>query len=624
MDLDNDDFRLPTPPPLPPGAPIYRLPLKSDRFPRFASVEYPGPVRSVNVALASVGGIDVVAKALSAEPAKPIELNLQPDNPFFHTIPAHTTKANNVVMKIVKKRRKKPSRDEQGRVIEEGVFTIEPVGIETQTVRFRAMADFQYVPKVSKEDPTMKLADAIRTLDIEGIRNFTMPQPEEDFPESAFMPPPSFSRHGLPQIFDMKPAASTVRQTTDSGVVRLVNQTRHKTRALQTILFAQQNVPQGPEELYLKELGRRDLIATEKRMRALLDERPVWTRTGMLNQLSSEEAKLMSVNKNIWPIVGYTFSDGPFRDLIIRFGYDPRQHPEARFYQHITFRNSANMRSKATLGTRGLIQAQSARTRRKGKEKEAQTSSHLSHTFDGKAVHSKVGNFQLCDISDPLCRSLIDSDEGVLPICSSDINEGWYAYDYFEQIRQVVRRKWQGLLSGLEVTDEDCADLLRWENSKDSREGQVKTQKKATTVVQAEKAGAKTGRKKGKGRRARSGSESEMDSESRRSSLGSGDDEDGDEGELGEEEEEAGGSGSDAARSRDPSSMSATPTASRRGGPTGRMPVRNSRAPWEMPKQKRTKAKQPETESQVLARLSRSLRRSTRGGGEATPGPSDL
>lgn len=29
-------------------------------------------------------------------------------------------------------------------------------------------------------------------------------------------------------------------------------------------------------------------------------------------------------------MVSYTFAEGPFRDLVIRFGYDPRKDPEAR------------------------------------------------------------------------------------------------------------------------------------------------------------------------------------------------------------------------------------------------------------------------------------------------------
>jgi hypothetical protein len=37
-------------------------------------------------------------------------------------------------------------------------------------------------------------------------------------------------------------------------------------------------------------------------------------------------------DKTIWPIIGYTFADGPFRDLVVRFGYDPRKDPEARLF----------------------------------------------------------------------------------------------------------------------------------------------------------------------------------------------------------------------------------------------------------------------------------------------------
>lgn len=29
-------------------------------------------------------------------------------------------------------------------------------------------------------------------------------------------------------------------------------------------------------------------------------------------------------------MVAYTFGDGPWRDLLVRFGYDPRKHPDAR------------------------------------------------------------------------------------------------------------------------------------------------------------------------------------------------------------------------------------------------------------------------------------------------------
>ncbi|BGP12809.1 hypothetical protein JCM10213_008070 [Rhodosporidiobolus nylandii] len=627
--MDDEELRLPTPPPLPPGAPAYRIPFNSDRFPRFATLENPGPVHSVDRALDQVGGVTKLADVL-ANPAhnKHVELNLQPDNPFFHTIPAHVADTRNVVVKITKRRRKRPVVGFDGAVIEEGVFTIEPVGIEHKTVRFRAMADFQFTPKIPKSDPTLALADAIRSMDIAGIRNFTMPEPAEDFPESLFLPPPSFSRHGLPQMFDMRAATSTVRQTTESGSVRLINATRHKTRALQTVLFVQPDVPKGPEETFLKELGRTELTEIETRMRGLLEVRPVWTRQGMLNQLAPDELKIMNNNKNIWPIIGYTFGDGPFRDLVVRFGYDPRQDPEARFYQNIQFRNAQNVREKALPGTRGLIQANSARNK-KDKEK-APATSNLSHEFDGQHVSSKVGNFQLCDISDPLCASLISSTAGLLDQCSSDANEGWFAYDYIEQIRQIVRRKWQALLNGYRVEDEDCADLLAWECSAESRAGQARS-RAAPTPAPKEGGGKGKGKaprksaaggkskaaKKGKGR-ARSGSESASASDTPSGSGGGSDDDD-----DGDDSSRASGSGGDGWSSAgDAGPSSSTPGPS---GAQGKKQRRKQvRAPWEQPRSRKNKVKAAEPENLVLSRLSRSVRRNSRGVNYHIPHPDEV
>lgn len=205
----------------------------------------------------------------------------------------------------------------------------------------------------------------------------------------------------------------------------------------------------------------------------------------------------------------------------------------------------------------------------------------LSHIFDGKQVYSKIGHFQLCDISDPLCRSLIDSPDGVLDFCSSDINEGWYAYDYFEQIRQVVRRKWQGLLNGIEVTTEDCDDLLRWQCSKESRVGQGRRRAaaKATNALTGVAPRKKKGAKKAEG-------------EAPTSEHGG----DGEQDEQDGEESEEGGSGSGSG------SEGGAGTPSQKGRPwTSKKPIRT--APWEKPKAKRSKAKQPETEAQLVRSL---------------------
>ena len=155
----------------------------------------------------------------------------------------------------------------------------------------------------------------------------------------------------------MQPAPGTIRVTTDAGVTRLINGGRYKVRTVQSILHVQRHVPTGPEPVLLTELGRDELSPLEQKMHHLLEERPCWTRTALLNQLSADDHKVINAyvvcgffsspgleptswgaqhtsefrrNKSCWPMISYTFADGPFRDLVIRYGYDPRTDPEAR------------------------------------------------------------------------------------------------------------------------------------------------------------------------------------------------------------------------------------------------------------------------------------------------------
>ena len=264
----------------------------------------------------------------------------------------------------------------------------------------------------------------------------------------------------------------------------------------------------------------------------------------------------------------------------------------------------------------------------------------LSHLFDGIHAHSKIANFQLVDVSDPLLSTLIRSTKGVLGACSSDPNEGWYAHDYLEQIRQILRRKWLGALEAMPVSNEDCADLLNVSLSAKSRLGaagsaQSAPAKVASAAMRAKAEGRLTrtekdkilsstgARRKGKGKgkaRAASGTESDASETPSGSGSGAGSGVDGDDGEAqaGEAEQtmrdddvdeyedaardsdgraggsdvpsSRGGSGSPAPRGRSASGSTA---------PVGGVaPV--AKAPWELPRKKRTKAKAAETEADLV------------------------
>ena len=99
----------------------------------FYSVEYPGYVRpsSTQVAINNLGGqskLDSVFRHATSKPESLLELSLRPNNPFAHHISGEAVATNNIVFKIVKRKRKNK---------DEGEYTIEAVGVTHKTVRFR-------------------------------------------------------------------------------------------------------------------------------------------------------------------------------------------------------------------------------------------------------------------------------------------------------------------------------------------------------------------------------------------------------------------------------------------------------------------------------------------------------
>lgn len=110
-------------------------------------------------------------------------------------------------------------------------------------------------------------------------------------------------------------------------------------------------------------------------------------------------------------MAAYTFGDGPWRDALVRFGYDPRTDPDSRWYQRIHLRGKTP-RAPSTRGTfkaeygHGTTPAETGPVPLPRAEKELRTPSHV---FDGKTPTFSTSTFQLCDITDinivPLIRA---------------------------------------------------------------------------------------------------------------------------------------------------------------------------------------------------------------------------
>ncbi|KAF8760040.1 RNA polymerase III transcription factor (TF)IIIC subunit [Rhizoctonia solani] len=426
------------------------------KLPIYHAIEYPGHISpnstSINRAITTLGGQKC------------------PDNPFAHPVTGDVVGTNTLLVKVVTRKKKQVARtseigdsestvagssEDKGkgkeRVDEEsqGTYTAEVMGIIPKTVRFRSMADFQYQP--NEDDYVVQMRRAMDRLDGRGKSQLHL------------IPPPLFSRQGIPQHYNLKQnPMSVIHSTVDPRTGEETRRYIHKHRikgslAPAAVSWDSETVPTSPPQQILdaKPQTKPHLLT---KLKQLFEERPVWSRIALINQfpaLEGREIQKCGVIFRFYEGIA-EISDGAWRDTLLKFGYDPRKDPAARFYQRVYFRNTANeeARRKSIVGRRAGGAGDST-----GPEViDAPSDDRKSHIFDGRTLHSGAASFQLCDITDSLLVPLINDQKSVRK--EPDIADGWYTSHEFNLIKAVVRRKHFNLLQGKIIEDKDCADLF--------------------------------------------------------------------------------------------------------------------------------------------------------------------
>ncbi|KAJ7699882.1 RNA polymerase III transcription factor IIIC subunit-domain-containing protein [Mycena rosella] len=470
----------------------------------FYSIEYPGYIRPTSVPLAvqNLGGqaaLDSAFKRSAAKVEATVELRLRPRNPFAHPVPGDVVPTNNLVLKVVKRKRKNRMDADDG--APQGEYRVEVVGSTSKTVRFRSMADYQYQPDMN--DPVTKLRLAMDNMDVEAIRTYVIPPEKADYmlpatasssqgpdidmnldPELTGIPLPepnpdqpmrsnlrlfplrySAGRHSRSRTSFFKPnpasmVSTTVNEETGEEKKRLINKMRWKGYGPTSISFSDRQVPEKPAQ-NVQDARNQVSDVLYNKLQELFSERPVWTRGALFNQLSALEARDVLNSKPLLALVSYVFHDGPFRDTLIRFGYDPRKDPIARFYQRLYFRNANHPILKPSVMTRRQDRAAAnthnwAVTIEDGSERDIDR--RKSHLFDGKTLTKETASFQLCDLVDPMLKEMIDDDQELREEC--DERDGWYTNYALERIKTVLRHKFFTVLDGYPATDDECRQLL--------------------------------------------------------------------------------------------------------------------------------------------------------------------
>ncbi|WFD30220.1 tau 95 subunit of transcription factor TFIIIC [Malassezia sp. CBS 17886] len=395
-------------------------------------------------------------------------------------------------------------------------YCVEILGAVRTFVRFRRMADFAFRPDMpagarsGETHPTLQLHRSLVRLDIAAMRNYRLEPELEDYGVDAepsgtrsrlgMIPPPFFSRMELPFAYNYRqnpasslrtmPFSSTAkrhRRTARKGegdaeatardasvVTRYINRSRWRNLAPVAIKFGDAgDVPARPEAslTQMPQSARQQALLAQLQER--LDERPVWSRLALLNQFSAADARVLIQSKEMFSLVAYTFGDGPWRDTLVRFGYDPRRDKASRFLQRIHLRG----KSPRVPATRGafkseygdVAQSSSALRPPASVSSAAHELRAPTHIFDGNDASLASSTFQLCDITHPAIAPLIAVDGPGDIRMQPDSTCGWYSATAWDAIRGTISQQFHALLSA-SVSDRGGGDERGAEESEEQSE----------------------------------------------------------------------------------------------------------------------------------------------------------
>lgn len=204
-----------------------------------------------------------------------------------------------------------------------------------------------------------------------------------------------------------------------------------------------------PPESSLPESFRTLLTA----MRDILVQRPVCTRRYLQNNVPIDIWKKVGPNaaKHLWQYVGYIWNSGPWRDSICALGVDPRKDKEMRWYQTMMFQLEAEpgdtrldrAKTSKTMIDRGLAAT--------GNNREG-------HIFNGRTVALDGKVWQLCDITDPLLRRMLETS--TLRDECHELSDGWFTNGTMAKLRVIMKAKIQMILTGNADNAEQNEELL--------------------------------------------------------------------------------------------------------------------------------------------------------------------
>ncbi|KAI0169518.1 hypothetical protein GGR52DRAFT_550383 [Hypoxylon sp. FL1284] len=453
-----------------PAAPIFDVP---DR--KIIAIEHPCIVMNLDKGLATFGRNPDFQKLLAdtSEPSS-VPLWFRPDNPTSKPIVSHLAPTNNILLKITVPKRTGRKRkrgtddpfagdvrtsDSVAMTEDENVgsvgrrdqprsilrkmrdnsdnYQIEAVGSVQGTHRYRGLADFQFANTSSSF--LTNIAEHLLPLEVSKLRDIKFTPGVAAGPNQEIIPPPHFTDKVVGFNYGYEQNPNIKIEGGEGADRRLVNiQGRKKHSYGHFINHNQYPVPtkaRREPNIHIPE----DLL---KQLHALMEERPIWTRRAILNSVTGNYTD--SMLRIALQLVGYQFRGGPWRDAFVKYGVDPRPDPKFRIYQTLAFKLERNI-----IGTKKVPWE----LVRKEQVKRTKTENPHSHLWDGERYSTDGKFWQVCDITDPYVRRIIDQ----APLREDcDLNDsGWYYRGTWAKVKMIMKVKMIAIRRGRMGSDDD-------------------------------------------------------------------------------------------------------------------------------------------------------------------------
>ncbi|XP_018472419.2 uncharacterized protein LOC108843668 isoform X1 [Raphanus sativus] len=306
-------------------------------------VHFPGYPSSIPRAIETLGGIQGITQARGSVSNK-LELRFRPEDPYAHPALGEQRPCSGFLLKISKKEIKKPESQPVEATtsdvcLEEATPALcaDIVARVSDAFHFDGMADYQHVIPIhaarQKKRKWMDVDLLTGDSDLMGLA-------DEDV---MMLLPQVFAPKDIPDNLALKPPATSGPKKKDDAATQ--NFYEMDIGQVFAIDFGVKDIP--------KNLNWEEFVSPSSHhwqwqvsLSALFEERPIWTRDSVVQQLLDKGLKCTHHMLNRYLLrAAYYFSNGPFLRFWIKRGYDPRNDPESRVYQRMEFRVPPELRS---------------------------------------------------------------------------------------------------------------------------------------------------------------------------------------------------------------------------------------------------------------------------------------